>query len=88
MVDLPNIKFFFSDIFLGLGDLKSNLNPGPDGVPEILLVSYKYALSVPSHIIFNWSLIIFNSYKWGISMYLEAKLYRTNIQNRLKKHYI
>jgi len=53
VVDLSNIQISLSDIFLELGDLKSNFNLGPDGVFEILLISCKYALAVPIHIIFN-----------------------------------
>lgn len=39
MLDLPNIQFSLSAIFLGLDGLNLNPNPGPDGVPEIVLKS-------------------------------------------------
>lgn len=56
MLDLPNIQFSLSEIFLRLDGLKSNPSPSLDGVPEIVLKSCKYALTVPICIILNRSL--------------------------------
>lgn len=56
MINVSHKQFSLSKIFLGLGGLSSNCNPGSDKIPEIILKSCKYALSVPIHILFNWSL--------------------------------
>lgn len=43
----PNINFTACEIFEALSSLDSNSCPGPDGIPNLLLRSYKYSLSIP-----------------------------------------
>jgi len=52
----PFIKISTSDIFEAISSLDSNPCPGPDGLPNILLHSCVYSLSVPICKIFNRSL--------------------------------
>jgi hypothetical protein len=52
----PLINFTVSEIFNALHSLDFNPCPGPDGIPNILLRSCKYSLSIPLCRLFNRSL--------------------------------
>lgn len=54
----PSIQILISDVFEAISSLDCNPCPGPDGLPNILLRSCTYSLSIPICKIFNRSLTI------------------------------
>ncbi|KAL4152733.1 hypothetical protein QTP88_000566 [Uroleucon formosanum] len=54
----PHIKFTVSEIFDAINSLDLNPCPGPDGIPNIMLRSCIFSLTVPLCILFNRSLIL------------------------------
>lgn len=54
----PYISFAVSEIFEAINSLDLNPCPGPDGIPNTMLRSCIFSLSVPLCILFNRSLIV------------------------------
>lgn len=68
MVDVSNIKCILEEVFDGLKSLGSNTSPGPDLVPEIILSTCHYCLSVPIYYFFQLSLSFgFFADQWKLS---------------------
>lgn len=78
----PFIKISTSDIFEAISSLDGNPCPGPDGLPNILLCSCVYSLSVPICKIFNRSLsaCIFPS-QWKNSYVIRIPIFKSGNNN-------